>query len=90
MLGEKEALSFLKKNNKSIIQAWENYKVQVGHSKNSQLDGVFEQMFKAWMLSNKKAISLLEKTPKKARKSKKTTKTKETKTKKTIPKTRKK
>jgi hypothetical protein len=36
-------------------------------------------MFKAWMLSNKKAISLLEKTPRKTRKSKKTTKPKETK-----------
>lgn len=82
MLGEKEALSFLKKNNKSIIKAWENYKEQVGHSKNSQLDGVFEKMFKAWMLSNKKAIRLLEKSPKKTRKSKKTVKTKETKSKK--------
>ena len=84
-MGEKEALSFLKKNNKSIIQAWENYKIQVGHSKNSQLDGVFEQMFKAWILSNKKTIRLLEKSTKKTRKSKKITKTKETRSKKTIP-----
>jgi hypothetical protein len=81
LLGQKEALSYLKRNNKSIIQAWESYKIQVGHPKNSQLDGVFEQMFKAWMLSNKKAISLLEKTPRKTRKSKKTTKPKETKSK---------
>jgi len=72
MLGKKEALSFLKKNNKSIIQAWQNYKLQIGRSNNSKLDGVFEQMFKAWLLSNKKAITLLEKTPKKSQKSTKT------------------
>ena len=72
MLGKKEALSFLKKNNESIIQAWQNYKLQIGRSNNSKLDGVFEQMFKAWLLSNKKTITLLEKTPRKPRKSKKT------------------
>lgn len=81
-MGEKEALSFLKKNNKSIIKAWENYKKQVGHSNNSQLDAVFEQMFKAWMLSNKKAITLLEKSPKKPQKYIKKTKPKEKKSKK--------
>jgi len=59
-LGKKEALSFLKKNNISIIKAWEDYRKQVGHPENTQLDNVFEQMFKAWILSNKKAISLLE------------------------------
>jgi hypothetical protein len=71
-LGKKEALSFLKKNNKSIIQAWQNYKIQIGRSNNSKLDEVFEQMFKAWLLSNKKAITLLEKTSRKPRKSTKT------------------
>jgi hypothetical protein len=81
LLGKKEALSFLKKNNESIIRAWESYKLQVGHSNNSQLDGVFEQMFKAWILSNKKTIALLEKTPKEARKSAKTREPKPTKTK---------
>lgn len=83
LLGEKEALSFLKKNNKSIIEAWENYKEQVGHSKNTQLDTVFEQMFKAWIFSNKKAITLLEKNPKKPRKYVKKTKAKDKKLKKT-------
>jgi hypothetical protein len=58
-LGKKEALAFLKKNNKSIIKAWEDYKNQVGDSE-SQLNEVFEKMFKAWLFSNKKAISLLE------------------------------
>ena len=82
MLGKKEALSFLKKNNKSIIQAWQSYKLQIGRSNNSKLDEVFEQMFKAWLLSNKKAITLLEKTSRKPRKS---AKTKETKPKKTKP-----
>jgi hypothetical protein len=61
LLGKKEALSFLKKNNTSIIKAWEDYRKQVGHPVDTQLDTVFEQMFKAWILSNKKAISLLEK-----------------------------
>jgi len=61
LLGKKEALSFLKKNNASIIKAWEDYRKQVGHPENTQLDSVFEQMFKAWILSNKKAITLLEK-----------------------------
>ena len=89
-MGEKEALSFLKKNNKSIIQAWENYRLQVGHSNNSQLDGVFEQMFKAWMLSNKKAIKLLEKTPKNPKKSRKITKITGSKSKKILPKNKKK
>jgi hypothetical protein len=59
-LGEKEALAYLKKNNKSIIKAWENYRLQVGHSENKQLNDVFKQMFKAWTLSNLKAIELLE------------------------------
>jgi len=67
-LGKKEALSFLKKNNTSIIKAWEDYRKQLGHPENTQLDSVFEQMFKAWILSNKKAISLLEKTPTKSKK----------------------
>ena len=58
-MAKKEALSFLKKNNKSIIKAWEDYKKQVGES-DSQLNDVFEKMFKAWLLSNKKAIYLLE------------------------------
>ena len=60
MLGEKEALAFLKKSNKSIIVAWESYKLQIGHSENKQLNDVFRQMFKAWTLSNQKAIELLE------------------------------
>jgi len=71
VLGKKEALSFLKKNNLSIIKAWEDYRKQVGHPENTQLDNVFEQMFKAWILSNKKAISLLEK-PSKPKRTKKT------------------
>ena len=60
MLGEKEALAFLKKSNKSIIQAWESYKLKIGASENKQLNDVFKQMFKAWTLSNQKAIDLLE------------------------------
>jgi len=60
LLGEKEALAFLKKSNKSIIVAWESYKLQIGHSENKQLNDVFRQMFKAWTLSNQKAIDLLE------------------------------
>ena len=71
LLGKKEALSFLKKNNISIIKAWEDYRKQVGHPENTQLDNVFEQMFKAWILSNKKAISLLEKTTRKTKGTKK-------------------
>lgn len=63
MLGEKEALAFLKKSNKSIIVAWESYKLQIGHSENKQLNDVFKQMFKAWTLSNQKAIDLLENKP---------------------------
>jgi len=70
LLGKKEALSFLKKNNISIIKAWEDYQKKVGHRENTQLDNVFEQMFKAWILSNKKAIALLE-TPNKSNKAKK-------------------
>ena len=66
-MGKKEALAFLKKNNKSIIKAWDDYKEQVGDS-DSQLSDVFEKMFKAWFLSNKKAISLLEKKPRPATK----------------------
>jgi hypothetical protein len=73
-LGEKEALAFLKKSNKSIIDAWESYKLQIGNSQNKQLNDVFKQMFKAWTLSNQKAIDLLEnkhaKTVKKATPSK--------------------
>lgn len=71
LLGKKEALSFLKKNNISIIKAWEDYRKQVDHPVNTQLDSVFEQMFKAWILSNKKAITLLEK-PSKTKRIKKT------------------
>ena len=59
-MGEKEALAFLKKSNKSLIVAWESYKLQIGHSENKQLNDVFRQMFKAWTLSNQKAIYLLE------------------------------
>ena len=59
-MGEKEALAFLKKNNKSIVQAWESYKLKIGNSENKQLNDVFQQMFKAWTLSNQKAIDLLE------------------------------
>ena len=55
-MGEKEALAFLKKSNKSLIVAWESYKLQIGHSENKQLNDVFRQMFKAWTLSNQKAI----------------------------------
>ena len=62
-MGEKEALAFLKKSNKSIIVAWESYKLQIGHSENKQLNDVFRQMFKAWTLSNQKAIDLLENKP---------------------------
>ena len=60
MLGEKEALAFLKKSNKSIVQAWESYKLKIGNSENKQLNDVFKQMFHAWSLSNQKAIDLLE------------------------------
>ncbi|EGP94173.1 hypothetical protein [Nitrosarchaeum koreense] len=60
MLGEKEALAFLKKSNQSIIAAWESYKVQIGTTENKQLNEVFRQMFKAWTLSNQRAIDLLE------------------------------
>ena len=59
-MGEKEALAFLKKSNKSIVQAWESYKLKIGTSENKQLNDVFKQMFKAWTLSNQKAIDLLE------------------------------
>jgi len=60
LLGEKEALAFLKKSNQSIIAAWESYKVQIGTSENKQLNEVFRQMFKAWTISNQRAIDLLE------------------------------
>lgn len=60
LLGEKEALAFLKKSNQSIIAAWESYKIQIGTSENKQLNEVFRQMFKAWTLSNQRAIDLLE------------------------------
>lgn len=59
-MGEKEALAFLKKSNKSIVQAWESYKLKIGNSENKQLNDVFQQMFKAWTLSNQKAIDILE------------------------------
>ena len=59
-MGEKEALAFLKKSNKSIVQAWESYKLKIGNSENKQLNDVFKQMFHAWSLSNQKAIDLLE------------------------------
>ena len=59
-MGEKEALAFLKKSNKSIVQAWESYKLKIGNSENKQLNDVFKQMFRAWSLSNQKAIDLLE------------------------------
>ncbi|MBI5859973.1 MAG: hypothetical protein HZB73_04660 [Nitrosarchaeum sp.] len=62
-MGEKEALAFLKKSNKSILDAWESYKLQIGNSQNKQLNDVFKQMFKAWTLSNQKAIDLLENKP---------------------------
>jgi hypothetical protein len=60
LLGEKEALAYLKKCNKSIIKAWENYRSTIGPSENTHLNDVFKQMFKAWTLSNQKAIDLLE------------------------------
>lgn len=59
-MGEKEALAFLKKSNKSLVNAWESYKLQIGNSRNKQLNDVFKQMFKAWTLSNQRAIDLLE------------------------------
>ncbi len=59
-MGEKEALAFLKKSNKSLVDAWESYKLQIGNSRNKQLNDVFKQMFKAWTLSNQRAIDLLE------------------------------
>ncbi|MFZ8908248.1 MAG: hypothetical protein ACO2Y5_06845 [Nitrosopumilaceae archaeon] len=79
-MGQKEALAFLKKNNKSIIKAWEDYRKQVGNS-DSQLSDVFEKMFKAWLFSNKKAITLLEKKSRKPRTKKTKTVTKKTKSK---------
>lgn len=68
LLGEKEALAFLKKSNKSIVLAWESYRLQIGNSQNKQLNDVFRQMFKAWTLSNQKAIDLLENKHKPAKK----------------------
>jgi hypothetical protein len=59
-MGEKEALAFLKNSNKSILAAWESYRIKIGNSQNKQLNDVFKQMFKAWTLSNQKAIDLLE------------------------------
>jgi len=79
-LGQKEALSFLKKNNKSIIKAWEDYKKQVGDT-DSQLSDVFEKMFKAWLFSNKKAITLLEKKSRKTNTRKTKTRSKKEKSK---------
>jgi len=59
-VGKKEAIAFLKKSNKSIIKAWETYKSEIGRTENTKLDDVFQQMFKAWTISNQKAIDLLE------------------------------
>ena len=59
-MGKKEAIAFLKKSNKSIIKAWETYKSEIGRTENTKLDDVFQQMFKAWTISNQKAIDLLE------------------------------
>ncbi len=69
-MGKKEALEFLKKSNKSIIKAWENYKLEIGRTENTKLDDVFKQMFKAWTLSNQRAIDLLENRSKKSQKTK--------------------
>lgn len=75
LLGEKEALAFLRKSNQSLVAAWESYKLQIGASENKQLNEVFRQMFKAWTLSNQKAIDLLEnKNRSKKNKDKKSTK----------------
>ena len=59
-MGKKEAIAFLEKSNKSIIKAWETYKSEIGRTENTKLDDVFQQMFKAWTISNQKAIDLLE------------------------------
>ncbi len=69
-MGKKEALTFLKNSNKSIIKAWENYKLEIGRTENTKLDDVFKQMFKAWTLSNQRAIDLLENRSKKNQKTK--------------------
>ena len=69
-MDKKEALAFLKKSNKSIIKAWENYKLEIGREENTKLDDVFKQMFKAWTLSNQRAIDLLESRPTKNQKNK--------------------
>ena len=79
-MSHKEALIFLKKSNKSIIRAWEKYKAEIGRTENTQLDEVFKQMFKAWTISNQRAIDLLE------NKSQKMTKPKPKKTKAPKPK----
>lgn len=71
-MGKKEALAFLKKSNKLIIKAWENYKLEIGRTENTKLDDVFKQMFKAWILSNQRAIDLLEPRSKKNHKTKTT------------------
>lgn len=62
-MGKKEAIAFLKKSNKSIIKAWETYKSEIGRTENTKLDDVFQKMFKAWTISNQKAIDLLEGKP---------------------------
>ncbi|MCV0373140.1 MAG: hypothetical protein K5793_06255 [Nitrosarchaeum sp.] len=62
-MGKKEAVAFLKKSNKSIIKAWETYKSEIGRTENTKLDDVFQKMFKAWTISNQKAIDLLESKP---------------------------
>ena len=69
-MGKKEALEFLKKSNRSIIKAWENYKHEIGRTENTKLDDVFKQMFKAWTLSNQRAIDLLENRSQKSQKTK--------------------
>ena len=69
-MGKREALAFLKNSNKSIIKAWENYKLEIGRTENTKLDDVFKQMFKAWTLSNQRAIDLLENRSKKNQKTK--------------------
>lgn len=67
-MGEKEALAFLKKSNKSLTDAWDSYVIQNSDSKNKQLNDVFKHMFKAWRLSNQRAIDILENKHKPAKK----------------------
>lgn len=69
-MGKKEALEFLKKSNKSIVKAWEHYKLEIRRAENTKLDEVFKQMFKVWTLSNQRAIDLLENRSRKLKKQK--------------------